>query len=127
MRVVESSRVFNAVELYSLTRNPESINMKTAAGSVICVNDWCIFTDVQEEGEKTLLSISAPDVNGERITYTTNSDTFIREFKYALDLCAECGENLIAVKVIAGKSKSDRDFITCALVDSQPFLENATS
>ena len=127
MNVVEQSRQFNAVELYALTRNPESINMKTMAGDIIKVTDWCIFDDIQDDSEKRLLSIRGVDSDGVIQTYTTNSDTFIREFKYAQDLCESCNEHLVAVKVIAGKSKSDRDFITCALAEAQPNLDNATS
>lgn len=111
MKIIEASAKFNARQAYLLTRNPESRNMKEMVGETVKVAEWCLFSDIQEGEEKEILSIH----DGGGNYFATNSPTFQREFKFIVDLCEEYGEPLSDIRIVGGKSKSDRDFVTCMM------------
>lgn len=112
MKILKASNEFTAKECYQLTRNPDSISMKEMAGQDIQPAAYCMFEDVNSDGEQTtLLSIISADGR----TFTTNSETFQREFTFIADLCAEYQEPLSAITVITGTAKSGREYVSCKM------------
>lgn len=101
-------------EKYLMCMSPEIRRMRDMEGMDVPVINWMIYSDTGRDGqEQTLLSILSED----NVAYATNSPTFIEAFTELCDLFADSGEEIIAVKVIAGQSKAGRHFITCAYVE----------
>lgn len=101
-------------EKYLMCMNPEIQRMKDKEGMDLPVINWMIYSDKDREGkEQTLLSILSED----NVAYTTNSPTFIEAFTELCDMFSDSGEEIIAVKVIGGQSKTGRHFITCAYAE----------
>lgn len=110
MKVIKTSRELSAKEQYFLTMAPSVQKMKDAVSQTIEVSAFCVYQDTNSKGdEQTILSIVTP----ENEVFATNSPTFIEDFQKMQDMFASCGEEVKAIKVISGKSKSDREFITC--------------
>jgi len=94
--------------LYNLTMSPKTQKMTTAKGSTLEVAAWCLYDDVDKEGEvRRVLSIQTPE--GE--IFATNSATFQDDFLRMVDLFDGV---VSAIEVISGTSKGGREFIDCA-------------
>lgn len=95
-------------ELYNLTMSPKTQKMTTAKGSILEVAAWCLYDDVDKEGEvRRVLSIQTPE--GE--IFATNSATFQDDFFRMVDLFDGV---VTTIEVISGTSKGGREFIDCA-------------
>lgn len=104
----------NVKEKYLMSMNPEIRRMRDAEGMNVPVINWMLYSDTDREGnEQVLLSILSED----NVAYVTNSRTFIEAFSTLCDLFAESGEEIIAIKVIGGQSKTGRHYITCAYAE----------
>ena len=104
----------SAKEKCLMAMNPESQRMREAEGMTIPVLNWMLYIDKDKEGnEKALLSILSEN----NVVYATNSKTFIEAFDDLLDIFADNGEEITAIKVIGGQSKAGRHFITCAYAE----------
>lgn len=94
--------------MYDLTMSPKTQKMTTAKGSTLEVAAWCLYDDVDKDGEvRRVLSIQTPE--GE--IFATNSTTFQDDFFRMVDLFDGC---VSAIEVISGTSKGGREFIDCA-------------
>ena len=115
MQIINSSPNLSAKDIYNLTMNPTTKKMKDAVGTRIPVDKWAVYEDVSKKtGEvQEILAIATGD--GE--IYATNSATFKADFLNMIDLFNSMGEPVPAVVVTTGKSKADRDFITCIYSD----------
>ena len=113
MNIIDQSKEqFTMKELYDLTRTPAAMKLSDHVEETIEFDSWAVYEDVDSEGEiRLLLSIHTPE--GE--TYTTNSATFIREFRSIVDLSRNLGESFSRVTVMGGMSKAGRRFITAVL------------
>ena len=96
--------------IYKMMKSPDVQKMSDADGSILEVAAWISYTDTDSRtGEiKELLVIQTTD--GEM--FGTVSAVFQREFK---DITKFFGDDVGAIKVISGKSKSGRNFITCSV------------
>ena len=95
-------------DLYNLTMCPKTQKMTTAKGSILEVAAWCLYDDVDKEGEvRRVLSIQTPE--GE--IFATNSATFQDDFQRMVDLFDGV---VSAIEVISGTSKGGREFIDCS-------------
>lgn len=115
MKLINASKDLTAKQIYTLTMNPATVKMKDCVGQRIEIGYWAIYEDVsQKTGEvQEILAIATPE--GE--CFATNSPTFTRDFTNMLSLFESMGENVPALVVISGKSKTDREFITCVYSD----------
>lgn len=113
MNIIDQSKEnFTMKELYNLTRTPAAMKLSDHVDETIEFDSWCIYEDADQEGEiRQLLSIHTPE--GE--TYTTNSASFIREFRSIVDLARNMEEEFTRVTVLGGVSKAGRNFITAVL------------
>lgn len=92
---------------YRLTR-AESVSVKDIVGAEFSVDKYMIYQDINGRGEEVeILAILTS--SGE--IYSTLSQTFKNEFIY-IEECGLIGETL---KVVSGKSKSDRTFVSVTL------------
>lgn len=110
MQIIKATEGLTKKEIYVMTRSPELQKMSDHVGDVIPVDKFVIYSDASEDGTETIvLSIMAAD---QGLAVATNSATARKEFEFILDLMEG---DAFAVKVIRGKSKAGRDYITLAL------------
>ena len=96
--------------IYKMMKSPDVKKMSDAEGSILEVAAWVAYNDVDSRtGEiREILTILTTD--GEM--FGTVSAVFQREFK---DIVKFFGDDVGAIKVISGKSKAGRNFITCSV------------
>lgn len=111
MKITNSSKNLTTVDIYRLTKSPNTQKMSDCVGQRIEVKAWALYEDADKKsGEmKTILTISTPE--GE--TFGTNSGTFITEFLDMWNMFDDAGETVNAIEVLSGTSKAGRNFITC--------------
>lgn len=110
MTIIKTSKELSAQERYFLTMAPSVQKMKDAIGQELEVTAFCVYEDTNSKGEEqTILSMTTPEGD----VFATNSPTFIEDFQKMWDLFNDLGEQVKAIKVISGTSKSGREFITC--------------
>ena len=112
MKILKTSGELTTTEKYYLTMSPEVKKLSDMVGAVLSVEKWAFYSDVNAKDEEVeILSFMTDE--GE--VYATNSATFATEFFRMIDLFADNGEEVTAIKVVGGVSKNGRDFITCGL------------
>ena len=96
--------------LYKMMKSPEVKKMSDAVDSILEVKNWVLYNDPDSKTgeEKEILSIET--IDGE--IFGTISGTFKTEFA---DITKFFGDNVGAIKIIGGKSKSGRNYITCTV------------
>ena len=111
MAIINSSANLKTVDIYRLTKAPNTQKMSDVKGQRIELDKWALYEDHDKKsGEvKEILAIATPE--GE--TFATNSATFINDFIDMVDMFASAGENVPAIVVTSGTSKAGREFITC--------------
>ena len=111
MKITQSSKNLTTVDIYRLTKSPNTQKMSDCVGQRIEVKAWCIYEDADKKtGDiKTILTLSTPE--GE--TFGTNSATFISDFLDMWALFEDAGETVNAINVLSGTSKNGRPFIMC--------------
>lgn len=114
MQIIASVNVSNATQMYTLTKSPERRKMTEVKNSIIEMESWVVYTGLDKNGsEIELMSIATKDG-----VFCTNSQTFIREFMDAYTMFNDMGEHFDKIKVIEGKSKANRPYLTCAVAES---------
>lgn len=111
MAILNASANLTTVDIYRLTKAPNTQKMKDAKGQRIELAKWAVYEDVNKRtGEvQNILAIATPE--GE--TFATNSPTFIDDFTSMMELFTSAGETVPAIIVESGVSKAGREFITC--------------
>ncbi len=96
--------------IYKMMKSPDVKKMSDAEGSLLEVTAWIAYNDIDSRtGEvREILTILTAD--GEM--FGTVSGVFQREFK---DITKFFGDDVGTIKVISGKSKAGRNFITCSV------------
>lgn len=95
---------------YKLIKSPETKKMSDAVDSVLEVKAWMSYSDVDSKTGEVREILAIETVDGE--LFGTISATFRREFA---DIVNFFGDDVGAIKVVGGKSKAGRDFITCTV------------
>lgn len=108
--IIKSNKELNKRESYKLTLDPAIKKMKDLIGVQIDVAAYCLYKNVNKEGEEVEL-LSVMDKDGG--VCATNSNTFKRDFMNIAELMD--GDDY-TIEVIGGQSKAGREFITCTLV-----------
>lgn len=95
---------------YKLMKSPLVKKMSDAVDSVLEVKSWLAYVDTDSKTGEQREILTLETIDGEM--FGTVSATFRREFA---DIVSFFGEDVGAIKVIGGKSKAGRDFITCTV------------
>lgn len=113
MTIVNQTPNLKASDIYSMTKGTNVRKMTDFAGEVLDVAKFILYTDTSNTGdEMTILCIETTD--GTRIA--TNSATFIRNFWDIQTIFTASGEQApTRYKVGSGRSKSNRQYLTCDL------------
>lgn len=116
---LKSGEVLSGLDKYRYSQGAENIKLKDVAGEKITVKNYATMLQksINEESgevtdEKLLLAIE--DTNGK--VYVTNSATAREAFTNIVEFLSD--DNVTTgfeVKVVTGKSKNDREFVTVTL------------
>lgn len=111
MEIVKSSADLKTIDIYRLTKAPNTKKMSDAKGTRIELDKWVLYEDVNKKtGElQKILAIATP--SGE--CFATNSKTFIDDFIDMVEMFYYAGETVPSIVVTSGISKAGREFITC--------------
>lgn len=115
MQIIKCNKDLSVKEIYFLTMNPRTQKMKDVVGQRIEISSWAIYEDINKKNGELheVLTIATPE--GE--TFATNSPTFKDDFIAMWDLFHGMGEKVPAIIVTSGRSKNDREFISCVYSD----------
>lgn len=116
---LKSGEVLSGLDKYRYSQGAENIKLKDVAGDKIVVKNYATMLqkNIEEESgevtdEKLLLAIE--DINGK--VYVTNSATAHEAFANIVKFLEDDGVTTgFEIKVVTGKSKNDREFVTVTL------------
>jgi hypothetical protein len=107
------------MDKYRYSQGAENIKLKDVAGEKLTVKNYSTMLqkDINEEtgevGEEKLL-LAIEDMDGR--VYVTNSGTAREAFTNIVDFLSDDGITTgFDIKVVTGKSKNDREFVTVTL------------
>lgn len=104
--IIKQGREFTKEELYKLTHN-RTTSLKDLVDQELEVTDWLFYTDDNPRRDTVEVLALVTNIG----LASTISQTFIREF---LDIAAAF-DMPVKIKIIGGKTKNGRDYITCEL------------
>ena len=111
MELVKMTSGLTSADLYALTKGNNVRKMADAKGEVLDISKFVLYKDTDTKGEEMYV-LAVETVEGAR--YATNSKTFIRNF---CDIIAiyEAGKEILPTRFLvgSGKSKSNREYLTC--------------
>lgn len=115
MKIIKkSTEEFTLGEMYNLTRSPKTRKMSDVVGMLVEPKNWLIYEEADKDGNPvTILAIETKDGD----MFATNSATFIREFDFIANMCADFDRGVDCIEVVSGTSKNGRSYITCAFVE----------
>ena len=116
---LKSGAPLTGLDKYRYSQGAENIKLKDMAGEKIAVKNYATMLqkNIDEESgevvdEKLLLAIEDTDSK----IYVTNSATARESFANIVDFLADDGVTTgFDIKVVTGRSKNDREFVTVTL------------
>ena len=111
MEIIKKTDGLTSADLYSLTKGNDVRKMADAKGEVLEITKFVLYTDEDVNGNPmTVLAVET--ANGAK--YATNSKTFTRNFSDIIAIY-EAGNEALPTRFIvgSGKSKSNREYLTC--------------
>lgn len=114
MNIIRKTETLTPNDLYSMTKGNNVRKMADAKGETLDVAKFVLYEDVNTDGEvMEVLAFETED--GTR--YATNSRTFIRNFKDIVSIYDNANVALPTKFLVgSGRSKSNREYLTCDLV-----------
>ena len=114
MKIIKSTNNLSMKDKYDLTRNPETERMSSHKEEVLTVDQYMIR---EEESPNSGTSVTIVSIKSGDAIYATNSTVFVREFSALVEMAEEANETIHHIKVVGGRSKNNRDFISCVYID----------
>lgn len=116
---LKSGAPLTGLDKYRYSQGAENIKLKDVAGEKLTVKNYStmlqkeINEETGEVGEEKLL-LAIEDMDGR--VYVTNSATAREAFTNIVDFLSDDGTTTgFDIKVVTGKSKNDREFVTVTL------------
>lgn len=111
MEIIKKSDGLTSADLYALTKGNDVRRMADAKGEVLDVWKYVLYKDEDVKGNEMVV-LAVETTAGAK--YATNSKTFTRNFSDILAIY-EAGNETPPTRFIvgSGKSKSNREYITC--------------
>lgn len=111
MEIIRKTNGLTSADLYGLTKGNDVRRMADAKGEVLDIAKYVLYSDSDVNGNETVI-LAVETVDGAK--YATNSKTFVRNFTDILSIYEAGGEEPpTRFKVGSGKSKSNREYLTC--------------
>lgn len=111
MEIIKKSEGLTTADLYALTKGNDVRKMADAKGEVLDIMRFVLYKDEDVHGNPmTVLAVET--LAGAK--YATNSRTFVRNFSDILAIYEAGNENPPTRFIVgSGKSKSNREYLTC--------------
>lgn len=111
MEIIRKTEGLTSADIYALTKGNDVRKMADAKGEVLDVLKFVLYKDEDTNGNPmTVLAVET--VAGAR--YATNSKTFVRNFGDILAIYEAGNEELPTRFIVgSGRSKSNREYLTC--------------
>ena len=114
MTIIKSTANLTMKEKYDLTRNPETLRMSDHKGEILSVDQYMIREEINSATGETVRIVS---IKSDGEIYATNSTVFVREFESLLEMAESANDSIHHIKVITGRSRQNREYVTCVYVD----------
>lgn len=115
--IIKSSGNLDTYSEYDLIESPAIVSLKNVENKgLICVGAWVKYLTIDGEGNQ-ITCISVQDANTGDV-FSGQSVTFRETFEDVTDRVSEMDEvpEMFFIEVLHRTSKSDRDYLICALV-----------
>ena len=111
MEILKKTEGLTSADLYALTKGNDVRKMADAKGEVLDILKYVLYRDTDVKGNEMVV-LAVETVEGAK--YATNSKTFTRNFSDILAIF-EAGDEEAPTRFIvgSGKSKSNREYLTC--------------
>ena len=111
MELIKKTDGLTSADLYALTKGNDVRKMADAKGETLDILKYVLYKDEDVHGNPmTVLAVET--VEGAK--YASNSKTFVRNFSDILAIFEASGEAIPSRFVVgSGKSKSNREYLTC--------------
>lgn len=115
--IINSSSTLDVYTEYDLIESPAIVSLKNVENKgLICVDSWVEYRTVDNSGNE-ITCISVQDANTGEV-FSGQSATFRESFLDVVDHISNMEEtpDMFFIEVLHRTSKSDRDYLICALV-----------
>lgn len=111
MEILKKTEGLKSADLYALTKGNDVRKMADAKGETLDIVKFVLYRDHDVNGDPmTVLAVET----AAGAKYATNSKTFVRNFSDIISIYEEGDEELPTRFVVgSGKSKSNREYLTC--------------
>ena len=111
MEIIKKTEGLPSADLYALTKGSDVRKMSDAKGEILDVLKYVMYRDTDVRGNEMVV-LAVETVDGAK--YATNSKTFTRNFSDILAIYEAVNEEIpTRFFVGSGKSKSNREYLTC--------------
>ena len=111
MEIIRKTEGLTSADIYALTKGNDVRKMADAKGEVLDVLKFVLYKDEDTNGNHMNV-LAVETVAGAR--YATNSKTFVRNFGDILAIYDAGNEELPTRFIVgSGRSKSNREYLTC--------------
>lgn len=110
--IISQTEGLTGKDIYLMTRSPALMKLSTIKDTTIKISAYVLYDDekISKEGVIKNTKILAIRTSDGKL-YATNSNTFIDEFMYIVELFGLDSP----IRVIGGTSRSGRNYITCSI------------
>lgn len=115
--IINSSSTLDTYTEYDLIESPAIVSLKNVENKgLICVGSWVKYRTIDNSGNE-ITCISVQDANTGDV-FSGQSATFRESFEDVIDRISDMEEvpDMFFIEVLHRTSKSDRDYLICALV-----------
>lgn len=115
--IINSSSTLDTYTEYDLIESPAIVSLKNVENKgLICVGSWVEYRTVDNSGNE-ITCISVQDANTGEV-FSGQSATFRETFSDVVDRISDMEEtpDMFFIEVLHRRSKTDRDYLICALV-----------
>ena len=111
MEIIKKTDGLTPADLYAMTKGNDVRKMSHAIGEVLDVLKYVLYDDEDVYGNPMAV-LAVETVDGAK--YATNSKTFVRNFSDILDIYEAANEEPPTRFLVgSGRSKSNREYLTC--------------
>ena len=111
MEIIKKTEGLSIADLYALTKGNDVRKMADAKGEVLDIVKFVLYKDEDVHGNP--MNVLAVETQA-GAKYATNSRTFVRNFSDILAIYEAGNENPPTRFIVgSGKSKSNREYLTC--------------
>lgn len=110
MEIKRQNGNFGKGEMFNMTQGTEVGKLSDKVGETLRLDGWVLYEDLNASGSPQEVLVVRED-NGE--LSATISATFIEQFIKLVDFM---GDESYSIKIVGKKSKNNRDYITCSVV-----------